>query len=185
MSYDIGETLTCTIGETLTYTTGETLTPFGVLKGGLRRLTVWLRATQEYRRFYPVHQHGVVPRFGDEIEGTIPHSLHCQINGAPCSHQDDWYIGSEHFHLFQQGKSLLTIGGEGVVHVHQHQLQVRMVAHHLHCCHRAIGTRHHVAVTLQQQGQCHPDGSVVVNYQNHIKIFFAKVMKSLELKVER
>ena len=152
LSYDIGESLTCIIGESLTYTTGESLTTFGVLKGGLGRLTVWLRAMQEYRRFYPVHQHSVVPRFGDEIEGTVPHSLHSQINGAPCSHQDDRYIRSEHFHLFQQGEPLFTIGGKGVVHVHQHQLQVRMVAHHLHGCHGTIGTRHHVAVTFQQQG---------------------------------
>lgn len=122
---------------------------------------------QEDGCFYPVHQYRIAPRLGDEVESSVAHTLNSKVDGAPCCHEDDGHIRTEHFYLLQQRKPFLAICGKGIVHVHQHQFQIRMAAYHIHRCRRAFGAHHRIFISLQQQRERHSDGSIIINYQNH------------------
>ena len=78
---------------------------------------------QFQRRFNTLHQRRIVPRFGNEIKGSSPHSLYCQRDTSPGRHQNDRYIRTKQFDLLQQKQPLRPVGRETEIHVHQYQLR--------------------------------------------------------------
>ena len=126
-----------------------------------------LGGPKTFRCLNPVQQHTVVPRLGDEVEGTGPHTLNGQVYGSPRCHQDARHIGTEHLNLLQQRQPFLAICGIAVVHIHQHQLHGRHIPYNLHGCFGVVGQSHLVPIALQHQFQRESYAFIIINYEYH------------------
>ena len=104
-------------------------------------------------RLYPVKQHTIVPRLGDEVEGAGTHALHGQIDAAPGRHQDTRHLRAEHLYLLQQRQSFLAVSSPCVIHIHQHQLYGGCITDNLYGLLRSFSQGYLIPVALQNEFQ--------------------------------
>ncbi len=108
----------------------------------------------------------IVPGLGDEVEGTVTHSLHGKLDASPGRDENHGRVREKDLDFAQKLDPLLARSAQAIVHVHQDEIVVLLT----HFCQRLVGsggTVNIISGSLQQEAQGEPYRLIVVNNQNH------------------